>query len=62
MHEKDCLYVTGLFDESLRALEDMDCWIRMSRKYKFAHIKKLRVNLPGRKTAQVSLAAKGLNF
>ncbi len=41
MHEKECLDETGLFDESLMALEDMDCWIRMSRKYKFAHIKKI---------------------
>ncbi|MEK7700204.1 MAG: glycosyltransferase, partial [Planctomycetota bacterium] len=41
MHEKDCLFETGFFDESLRALEDMDCWIRMSRKYKFAHIKRV---------------------
>ncbi len=41
MHEKACLQETGIFDESLRALEDMDCWIRMSRKYKFAHIKRV---------------------
>ncbi len=41
MHGKECLYETGLFDESLMSLEDMDCWIRMSRKYKFAHIKRV---------------------
>ena len=41
MHEKRCLDVTGMFDESLRSHEDWDLWIRMSRTFKFAHIKKV---------------------
>ena len=38
MHEHSCVEETGLFDESLKRLEDWDMWIRMSRKFKFAHI------------------------
>ncbi|MGE5799190.1 MAG: glycosyltransferase, partial [Syntrophaceae bacterium] len=41
MHERACVEETGLFDESLKRLEDWDMWIRMSRKFKFAHIKEL---------------------
>ena len=41
MHERSCVEETGLFDESLKRLEDWDMWIRMSRKFKFAHIKEL---------------------
>lgn len=41
MHRRSCVEETGLFDESLKRLEDWDMWIRMSRKFKFAHIKDL---------------------
>lgn len=41
MHEKSCLDGVGLFDETLSSHEDWDLWIRMSRKFKFVHIKKL---------------------
>jgi GT2 family glycosyltransferase/MoaA/NifB/PqqE/SkfB family radical SAM enzyme/Flp pilus assembly protein TadD len=41
MHERSCVEEAGLFDESLKRLEDWDLWIRMSRKFKFAHIKQL---------------------
>ena len=41
MHEKSCVGDAGMFDESLGAHEDWDLWIRMSRKYQFAHIKKI---------------------
>jgi len=40
VHAKDCLSVTGEFDESLRRHEDWDLWIRMSQSFQFAHIKK----------------------
>jgi glycosyltransferase involved in cell wall biosynthesis/radical SAM superfamily enzyme YgiQ (UPF0313 family) len=40
MHEKSCFNKTGLFDESLKVLEDWDLWIRMSRNYELYHIKK----------------------
>jgi glycosyltransferase involved in cell wall biosynthesis len=41
LHEKKCLDATGLFDEDLTVLEDWDLWIRMSRRFPFAHIKKI---------------------
>ena len=41
MHHRSCLERTGLFDETLKAHEDWDLWIRMSREHDFAHIKKL---------------------
>ncbi|HOD35758.1 MAG TPA: glycosyltransferase [Syntrophales bacterium] len=41
MHEKSCLGEVGLFDETLKSLEDWDLWMRMSRKFKFAHIPKV---------------------
>jgi glycosyltransferase involved in cell wall biosynthesis len=41
MHEKNCLDATGSFDEELTVLEDWDLWIRMSRRYPFAHVKKI---------------------
>ncbi|KAF0219373.1 MAG: hypothetical protein FD174_2072 [Geobacteraceae bacterium] len=41
MHEKGCIENAGYFDESLTTHEDWDLWVRMSRKYKFAHVKKV---------------------
>lgn len=41
MHEKHCLDATGSFDEELPVLEDWDLWIRMSRRYPFAHVKEI---------------------
>lgn len=41
MHKKSCLADVGLFDESLTTHEDWDLWIRMSRNYHFAHIRKI---------------------
>ncbi|WP_298438394.1 glycosyltransferase [Geobacter sp.] len=38
MHEKRCIEESGYFDESLRRHEDWDLWIRMSRRFRFAHI------------------------
>jgi GT2 family glycosyltransferase/2-polyprenyl-3-methyl-5-hydroxy-6-metoxy-1,4-benzoquinol methylase/tetratricopeptide (TPR) repeat protein len=40
IHQKVCLDEIGLFDETLFSHEDWDLWIRMSRRYKFAHLKK----------------------
>lgn len=39
MHEKSCLDEVGPFDEMLTSHEDWDLWIRMSRRFKIAHIK-----------------------
>jgi glycosyltransferase involved in cell wall biosynthesis len=41
MHDRLCVEEAGLFDETLENHEDWDLWIRMSRIYKFAHIKAL---------------------
>lgn len=41
MHEKKCLDKIGYFDENLTSHQDLDLWIRLSRHYEFAHIKKV---------------------
>ncbi|WP_347272951.1 glycosyltransferase [Candidatus Kuenenia sp.] len=41
MHEKSCIEKVGMFDETLRSHEDWDLWMRMSREFQFAHIKKI---------------------
>lgn len=41
MHEKSCIDEVGGFDEFLRAHEDWDLWIRMSREFNFGHIKEV---------------------
>lgn len=41
MHEKQCLSVTGGFDETLTTHEDWDLWVRLSRHFPFAHLKKI---------------------
>lgn len=38
MHEKSCFDTVGAFDESLKRHEDWELWLRMSRKFRFAHI------------------------
>ena len=49
MHEKACLDKIGLFDETLTSHEDWDLWIRMSRIYKLAHIRKVTAEFSWRK-------------
>ena len=41
IHKKECFQKAGFFDENLCRLEDWDLWIRMSRHYKFAHLKEI---------------------
>ncbi len=41
MHEKACTDDAGQFDENLSSHEDWDLWIRISRKYRIAHVKKV---------------------
>ena len=41
MHERACFDQCGVFDETLTSHQDLDLWIRMSRIYEFAHIKKV---------------------
>jgi glycosyltransferase involved in cell wall biosynthesis len=38
VHSRICLEKTGLFDESLRLMEDWDLWLRMSCLFHFRHI------------------------
>jgi GT2 family glycosyltransferase len=39
VHERALLDEVGLFDESLTSHEDWDLWIRLSRRWPFAHLK-----------------------
>ncbi len=41
VHEKSCLEESGHFDDSLKRHEDWDLWIRLSGKYRFAHVPKV---------------------
>ena len=41
MHERSCIEKVGNFDETLTTHEDWDLWIRMSRCFKMAHIKRV---------------------
>jgi glycosyltransferase involved in cell wall biosynthesis len=49
MHEKSCLDDVGGFDETFNRYEDWDLWIRLSQKYKIAHIKKVTCEFSWRK-------------
>lgn len=48
MHERACLDAVGLFDESLTTHEDWEMWIRLSRRFQFAHIKKVTCEFTSR--------------
>jgi glycosyltransferase involved in cell wall biosynthesis len=49
MHKKSCVHTAGGFDEALKRHEDWDFWIRISRYYKIAHIKKITCEFTSRK-------------
>jgi glycosyltransferase involved in cell wall biosynthesis len=51
MHEKSCIDEAGMFDETLGAHEDWDLWMRMSRKFRIAHIKKVTCEFSWRQDA-----------
>jgi glycosyltransferase involved in cell wall biosynthesis len=40
MHERECIFAVGGFDEFLTTNEDWDLWIRLSRSYEIIHINK----------------------
>lgn len=62
MHEKTCTDEVGLFDESLTTHEDWDLWIRMSRKYKFAHIKRITCEFTWRTDSTTMSSEKRSDF
>lgn len=39
--KKECFDKAGMFDENLRALEDWECWIRISKYFEFRYIDEL---------------------
>jgi len=62
MHEKSCLDKVGYFDETLRTHEDWDLWIRMSRKYKFVHEKKITAEFTWRRDGTSITSKNRLDF
>lgn len=51
LHHKGILDGIGLFDETLSTHEDWDLWIRISRKYRFYHIKQVTCEFSWREDA-----------
>ena len=62
MHQKSCLDEVGLFDENLTTHEDWDLWIRMSRKFRFAHIEDLTCEFRWREDSTTMSSAKREDF
>lgn len=62
MHEKSCLDEVGYFDEDLTTQEDWDLWIRLSRKFKFAHIKKVTCEFSWRDDGTTMTSQKAMDF
>jgi len=62
MHEKSCLDEVGLFDENLTTHEDWDLWIRMSRKFRFAHIEDLTCEFRWREDSTTMSSEKRQDF
>jgi glycosyltransferase involved in cell wall biosynthesis len=60
MHEKDCLDEAGSFDENLLTFEDWDLWIRMSREFEFAHIKKVTCEFSWRQDGTTKTSRKDI--
>jgi glycosyltransferase involved in cell wall biosynthesis len=62
MHQKRCLETVGLFDESLTTHEDWDLWIRMSRQYRFGHVRKVTCEFSWRTDGTSMTSAKQTDF
>ena len=41
MHRRDCLKVTGYFNEKLPVVMDWELWAHMAQKFKFSHVKQI---------------------
>jgi tetratricopeptide (TPR) repeat protein len=62
MHEKQCLDKAGDFDETLSRHEDWDLWIRLSRHFKMAHLKKVTCEFSSRKDGSSMTSGKKAGF
>lgn len=62
MHERSCLDEAGCFDEDLTTLEDWDLWIRLSRKFKFAHIPRVTCEFSWREDGTTTTSGKKMDF
>ncbi len=62
MHEKSCLNNVGWFDETLKAHEDWEFWIRFSEKYEFYHIKKITSEFRQRTDKSNMTSSQSLDF
>jgi GT2 family glycosyltransferase/pyruvate-formate lyase-activating enzyme len=62
MHEKTCLDEVGCFDEELTTQEDWDLWIRLSRKFKIAHIPKITCEFSWREDGTTMTSEKQMDF
>lgn len=62
IHERSCLDKVGYFDENLGSHEDWDLWIRMSREFRFAHIKRVTAEVSWREDGSTMTSGKRLDF
>ncbi|ALA58574.1 glycosyltransferase [Nitrospira moscoviensis] len=62
MHERACLDEVGLFDEQLTSHEDWDLWIRLSRRFPFAHLKQLTAEFTWRTDGSSTTSGKKSDF
>ncbi len=62
VHERACLDEVGLFDEQLTSHEDWDLWIRLSRRFPFAHLKKVTAEFTWRTDGSSTTSRKKSDF
>lgn len=62
MHEKSCLDETGAFDVNLGTHEDWDLLIRLSRKFKIAHIKETTCEFVWRNDGSTTTSKNRVDF
>jgi GT2 family glycosyltransferase/thioredoxin-like negative regulator of GroEL len=62
MHERSCIDQVGSFDEELTTHEDWDMWIRMSREFQFAHIKKVTCEFSWRQDGSTMTSSRHADF
>lgn len=62
MLERSCLDQVGLFDETLTTHEDWDLWIRISRKFRLAHLKRITCEFASRNDGSSMTSSKLADF